>query len=117
MSNITNYNELKDEVDKVGGVLTVHMQVLRNIHGADRLGVNVRANISGELKGHGLAHYPSPLPDDQWTYARVYKQGTQVAKIIGAVLDPNPQTDETLRQAGSGNAENVLKKIRELIEE
>jgi hypothetical protein len=113
-----SYDDLKKKVEENDGVLTVPMRILRDIHGADRLGINVRDNISRDLAGYGLAHFPESLPDNQYTYARVYKQGTPVADIILAVLDADPAKDATIRKAGGGNgAEDTLRRIKELLDE
>jgi hypothetical protein len=112
------YDDLKKEVEKNEGVLTVEMLTLREIHGAERLGINVRDNIHRELAGHGLAHFPRNLPDSQYAFARVYKQGTPAAEVILAVLEADPHKDPIIRKAAGGNgAEDTLRKIRELLEE
>ena len=117
MTQITTYPDLKAAVENNEGVLTVPMRTLRDIHGADRLGRNVRYNIQLELAGNGLAHYPTDLPDSQYAYARIYKQGTRAAEIIGAVLDPDPERDAVIRKAGDETHQDLLKKIRELVED
>lgn len=43
------WNEIKESVEKNGNVLTTTMEQLREPHGAGKLGVNVRAEISGTL--------------------------------------------------------------------
>ena len=112
------YDDLKKKVEENEGVLTVQMLTLREIHGADRLGINVRDNIRRDLAGYGLAHFPSSLPDNQYAYARVYKQGTPVADIILAVLDADPEKDAVIRKAAGGDgAEDTLRKIKELLEQ
>lgn len=112
-----NYDELKAEVEENQGVLTVDMRTLRDIHGAERLGINVRDNIHRELAGYGLSHFPRNLPDSQHAYARVYKQGSPVAELILAVLDADPQKDGVIRKAATSDGEETLRKIRELLEE
>jgi hypothetical protein len=112
------YDDLKKKVEENDGVLTVQMLTLREIRGADRLGINVRENIQNDLAGYGLAHFPPRLPDNQYAYARVYKQGTPVADIILAVLDADPAKDAVIRQAAGGNgAEETLRRIKELLDE
>ena len=117
MKQITTYPELKAEVEANDGVLTVDMLTLRQIHGAERLGINVRYNIHQQLAGNGLAHYPRTLPDSQHAYARIYKQGSRAAEIIGAVLEPDPDKDAIIRKAGDETHQDVLRKIRELVED
>ena len=112
------YSELREKVEQNGGVFTVEMRTLRQIHGAERLGINVRENITRELAGHGLAHFPRRLPEFQDQYARIYKQGTPAAELILAVLEADPQKDSVIRKVIGGNgADDTLRKIRELLEE
>jgi hypothetical protein len=116
MSQITTYDELKQSIEENEGLLTVSMRRLRDIHGADRLGVHVRSNISDELAGLGLGHYPEELPDSQHEHARIYKLGSPAAAIINAVLKPDSQSDAEIRKAASGANSRVLEKIRELLD-
>jgi hypothetical protein len=117
MSKIDTYEKLRDAVEANGGVLTIPMGVLRDVHGMDRLGIHVRANISRELAGMGLAHYPRSLPDRQHAHARIYKQGSPVAKIVSAVLTVDPKTDGLLRKTAMASNDKILDKIRELLDE
>ena len=56
---------IKDQVEKNGNIHTFTMDVLRDAHGASKLGVNVRAEISQNLAGIGLGHIPVDLPNYQ----------------------------------------------------
>ena len=116
MSN-KNLDDLSDALQKNDGILTVTAEDLRNRYGADRLGVNVRAAISKELAGRGLAHYPTELPDRQGEQVRVYRQGSPVAEIIDAVLTVGAKADAKLRKAARADSEKVLAKIREYLDE
>ena len=109
------FDELRQNVEQNGNVVTVTMGALRDAHGAGKLGVHVRAAISKELAGRGLGHYPDPLPEYQEQVARIYKLGSPVADIIDAVLEPTPSHDEELRQAVSGDAQEKINRIRELV--
>jgi hypothetical protein len=97
--------------------MTVTMGALRDAHGAGRLGIHVRTNISKELATRGLGHYPTELPDNQWQSVRVFKNGTPAADLINAVVQPDPKNDQAIRKALDADAQKVLDKIRELIEE
>jgi hypothetical protein len=112
---INDYDELRQLVIDNGGVLTVDMRVLRDIHGAGKLGVNVRANISKELRGRGLGHYPNDLPAYYWEPARVYLMGSPVGDLIEAVLSPSPDRDEVIRDVVNTDTSDTLAKIRELV--
>ncbi len=112
----TNWEELSTRVDRDSGVMTVPMEALRDLAGFKKLGVHVRPQISKELRGRGLDHLPAELPIYQDNLVRVYRQGSDVAKIIGAVQQPGPSGDRVLREAVAGSdAEEVLARIRDLV--
>jgi hypothetical protein len=108
-------DELRDAVLQAGDALTLRMGVIRDAHGAGRLGVHVRENISKRLRSLGLAHYPHELPGDQNDPVRIYRQGTPMADLIDAVLNPSKTHDEELRQTIGGSSEEILEQIRELV--
>lgn len=112
---INDYDELRQLVIDNGGVLTLDMKVLRDIHGAGKLGVNVRANISKELRGRGLGHYPAELPQYYWDPARVYLMGSPAGDLIEAVLAPSPERDDLIRETVNGDSSDVLAKVREIV--
>lgn len=109
------YDELREEVEKSGGVLTVSMGVLRDAHGAGKLGVNVRANISKELRRRGLGHSPEDLPVYQHEAVRIWLMGSPAGDLIEAVFDTGTATDQTIREAVESDASDVLDKVRELV--
>jgi hypothetical protein len=113
--NIKTYDDLAKAVRDTGNVMSCAMGTLRAIHGAGKLGVHVVQNISEQLEQHGLGHYPEELPQDQWQYARLYRLGTPVAKVIRAVMTPDEKNDKVLRDVGGSEAQDILKKIRELV--
>lgn len=112
---INSLDELRGAVEGADDVLTVPMVVLRDAHGAGRLGIHVRANISKALRSLGLGHYPDPLPDSQWEQVRVYRLGTPTADLVDAVLNPSDEHDEFIREAIGGEAADTLDRVRELI--
>jgi len=115
---LKSLDDLPAHVKQSGGVVTLSAERLRDLYGADRLGRHVRAGISQELAGLGLAHYPEELPDRQHEPVRVYQQGSQVAEIIASVLNVHdPKADLRLRKAAKNDGEKVLQKIRELLDE
>ena len=114
------WNELKNAVENNGSVLTVTMERLRDTHGAAKLGVHVRAEISSKLAGVGLAHVPSELPSYQHEQVRLYKMGTGVADAITTALTPGERNDAKLaEQFGTGDVDYaaIVQKIRELVGE
>ena len=107
--------EIAHAVSEAGDVLTLEMRHLRDAHGAGRLGVHVRNNISKKLSGMGLGHYPKELPDSQEQLIRLFRQGSPVADLVDAVLNPSPGHDDELRHAIAGDAQGVLDAVRELV--
>lgn len=107
--------ELKQQIDESDSILSVEMRALRDAYGAGRLGVHVRSNISDDLAGLGLAHFPEELPDNQSEWVRVYKRGSQAAALIRAVTHPSTDADKQLRDLLSESANDKLKRIRAIV--
>jgi hypothetical protein len=117
---MAEWDEIKQTVEKNGGVVTLTMEQLRDAHGAAKLGVNVRKQISSTLAGMGLGHIPEELPTYQYQQVRIYKKGTPVGEIIDTVLVPGEQNDVKLtEQFGSAPVDHlaIIQKIRELVAE
>jgi len=110
-----NYADLKDTVVKAGNVLTMDMGELRDLNGSGRLGPFVVEAISKKLASHGLSHYPTELPLNQWEKVRIYGQGSPVAEIIQVVIDVSETNDDKLREFAVNDAKLTLDKIRELL--
>ena len=113
--SIGSLDELRGEVENAQDVLTVSMVTLRDAHGAGRLGIHVRSNISKALRSLGLGHYPEVLPDSQWEPIRIFKLGSPTADLIDAVLNPTDEHDAAIREAAGGEAADTLTRVRELI--
>ena len=114
---ISTYHDLAATVDQSGGVLSLEMGVLRDVHGAGKLGSIVVAAIHDKLGGLGLGHAPmDELPRDQWRRVLVYRKGTPVARLIEAALSIDEHSDATLREFASkdNKAEGIVQRIKEL---
>lgn len=115
-----SWQEIKEQVEKSGNVKTFSMDILRNAHGAQKLGVNVRYSISQELAGIGLGHVPTELPNYQHEQVRLYKRGTPVGQFIETVLTPGEQNDKSLSEKFGTDVPDyavLIEKIRELVSE
>ena len=112
---MASMGDLKTEVEANDGVKSFAMWRVRDAYGAGRLGIHVRTNISKSLQGMGLGHYPNDLPDSQDAIVRIYKLGSPVADLIDAVLRPGEESDDRLREVAGGNAEEILRQLRELV--
>ena len=114
------WDKIKETGEKSGNVCTMTMETLRNAHGAGKLGVNVRGEISQTLAGMGLGHVPQELPSYQHEQVRLYKRGTAVGQLIESVLTPGEQNDKMLvskfGQAGPDYAA-IVQRVRELVGE
>ncbi len=91
------------------------MRDLRNAHGRQKLGRHVRAGIGWQLRGQGLAHYPTELPGYQEDLVWIFVEGSPFANRINAILDPSEETAEQLR--GWMEAEAILAEVRERVRE
>ncbi len=110
-----DFDALRALVEENGNVLTTRMRDLRDAHGAGKLGIHVRDAISKELAGRGLGHYPNPLPEYQEFPARIYKLGSPAADLIDAVLQPSEAHDAEIQEAVSGDAQEIMNRVRELV--
>jgi hypothetical protein len=107
--------ELKSQVEANQNVLSVRMEVLRDMVNAKRLGVHVCDEISRTLAHEGLGHFPSELETDGWAEARIYRLGTPVAELISATSRPGETGDAILREQAESSATETLDRIRALV--
>lgn len=112
---LTSYDALRKQVEADSGLYTTTMEELREIEGAGRLGQHVRAAISGNIGANGMGHLPEVLPAYQQQEVRIFRLGTPLADVVGAVLTPSTPGDQVLRQVGTADAQEVIKKIRQLV--
>lgn len=96
-------------------VMGVSMEQLRDAHGAQRLGNQVRAGIANKLRNLGIAYHPTDLPSYEHIWVLLYKQGTPVENLVKAILQPGYQSTEVIGRAVEADAEATLQKIRELV--
>ena len=117
---MADWDSIKQDVENNGNVHTVTMETLRDAHGSAKLGVHVRAEISSQLAGMGLAHVPKSLPTYQHEPVRLYKRGTPVGDFVETVLSPGEQNDRKLvEQLGESDVKyaEIIEQIRDLISE
>lgn len=117
---MANWDDVKKKVETNGNVLTLSMTDLKDAAGKDKLGVNVRAEISKTLAGMGLGHIPQELPSYQHESVRIYKKGTPVGDFIDTVMSPGESNDKKLKEKFPESAvdyTSIIDKIRELVSE
>lgn len=115
-----SWDEVKKKVEGNGNILTLTMTELRDAAQRDKLGVNVRAEISKTLAGMGLGHIPQELPSYQDELVRLYKRGTPVGDLIEMVMCPGEQNDRKLKENFPESAvdyASIVEKIRGLVSE
>jgi hypothetical protein len=112
------YQDLADAVDQNGNVLGIEMRVLRDVHGAGKLGTIVVASIRERLESLGLGHAPADeLPRDHWRRVLIYRKGTQVARLIEAANSASEDSDKILREFANkdSKASEIVQRVRELV--
>ena len=107
--------EVRRAVVGAGGVLTVKASELRDAHGVERLGKNVRSDIADSLRRVGIGHFPPEIPDRQDAEVRLFEVGSQVGRLIAACQTPGIQQDEILRSTVSNRDSAILESIRKLL--
>jgi hypothetical protein len=113
--------ELAASCDERGGVLATTLGDLRDAVDAGKLGRLVMERIAQELAANGLGYFPREVLDSndqprQWEPVRVYRKGAgALARAIEAVLDPSPRGDAFLVELGSSDAQDKLRRIREIV--
>lgn len=117
---VYSVEEVKSLVENNEGIVTVTMQTLRDTVGKDKLGVNVRKDISSKLAGVGLGHIPRTLPKYQTETVRLYKKGTAIGDLIDIVMSPGEDNDTKIKELFSEESRDyasIVEQIRELVSE
>lgn len=109
------WDDLGAHVDGRDGVATVTAGILRDIHGAQRLGSDIREEISAKLKRRGLGHSPAQIPDDHRESLRIYRIGSQVGELIRAASEVGRDNDKALRAAAK--SPELTARLKTLLEE
>ena len=104
---IKTYEDVRNEVEANEGIFTFDMRLLREVHGAKRIGTHVNSEISRQLASRGLSHQPKNLPNRQGRSVRVFKQNSPVASVIGAVRTVKRQNDAVIRKAALANTRST----------
>jgi hypothetical protein len=89
------WNDLKEEVLKHGGILTIEMSKFKHILDVKKLGVLVRGEIEETLDEMKLGHIPEDIPSYQDEQVRLYCK--EIADLSD-VWTLGIKTDVKLRQ-------------------
>jgi len=112
---IKNYDDLLNDVKMHNGIRAYAMYVLRDVHGAGKLGTTVIQNISKELSLKGLGHY-GPLKLNQWEKVKLYDKGAMMGKIIEALEDDSSQSEHFLQQVSDAKERTkAIDKLKEIV--
>lgn len=117
MPDFETYEQLAEQVDLNGGVMTATMGQLRDVHGAGKLGSYVVSAIHEQLDSLGLGHAPVEMPRDQWERVLVYRKRTPVGRVVQAVVSVTKESDSILKEAvgNNGQSSDIIRRIRELV--
>ncbi len=107
--------EITDMLAENENMVTLSMEQVRDAWDYGRLGVHVRRQVSNDLRGMGIGHYPRKLPEYQHEPVRLYKLGTPVADLIDAVLHPSEDNDAALRQVIAEDAQQILNQVKAIV--
>lgn len=112
---MNTFEELKAAVEANQNVLSVKMEILRDIFGVRRLGIHVCTEISRKLSGVGLGTFPETLEPDAWVTVRVFKLGSPMGELLSAANRPGEAEDRLLRAAAENDASETVGKIKALV--
>jgi hypothetical protein len=115
MAKTYAYNDFPTLIDDAGGIFLTDMEALRDAHGVGKLGVHIRAGIKSQLESRGIGTLPDELPNYQHEEVRLYRLGSPIANVISAVVFPSEAGDATLRQTAGSNAQDLLRRVREIV--
>lgn len=112
---VDDWDELVGMVEENDNLATVTMVKLRNLAGWTRLTAAAADTIEDGLKQNGLGYFPHHMPTDRHAEIRIYRLGTPMGRLVESVLDPTEHGDSHLRDIASGNASDVLQRVRRLV--
>jgi hypothetical protein len=108
-------------LDAHEGVVTVPLRDLKEAYEVGRLGSQVRREMEESLLAAGVGVYPSPLPDTESAFVRLYRRGTKVALLIQNVGRINASGDIFFRNFEKGDLANpereAIQRIRQIVDE
>lgn len=114
-SKINDWQEFRAELKAREGVMSVEMEVLRQLEGYLRMGTVIGEQLSKKLQGLGIGHSGPELPRYSSDLVRLFILGSPAAELMGAVQNPGEQQDEVIRRAVASDSQEVLRKIKGLV--
>ncbi|GAA4283040.1 hypothetical protein GCM10022261_05710 [Brevibacterium daeguense] len=115
---MATYEELRQQVQESGGVLTVEAWVLREAQGAGRLTRGINEAICDSLAANGMGaipHTPDLMPTNQEGLVRLYTKDSPVGKVLEAANIPGEDNDHFILESVDERASELVQKIRMLL--
>jgi hypothetical protein len=117
----TTFEELRELVDRRGGIHRISMGDLRDINGAGKLGIHVVTQIKRSLSRAGLSILlpagQADMPRYQEEYVVIYLTQSKVGEVIEAVHEADFSAVKLLRDLASDNSAEKLQAIRDILDE
>lgn len=121
MPRPNTYEELRQLVERRGGIHRVSMGSLRDINGAGKLGIHVVSQIKRSLSRAGLSILlplgETEVPRYQDEYVMLYLTQSKVGELIEAVQAADAGAVKLLRDLAGDNSAEKLQAIRDILEE
>lgn len=118
---INSFADLRDYIDRRGGIHTTSMGKLRDLQRAGKLGVHVVNQIERNLRSVGLAILlpagESALTRDQNAPVVLYLAGSKAAELIAAVHRADAEGVKLIRDVARDNSGEKLEAIRAILDE
>ncbi|HEY3139479.1 MAG TPA: hypothetical protein VGJ86_00015 [Acidimicrobiales bacterium] len=117
----TTFQELRETVERRGGVHRISMGDLRDINGAGKLGIHVVTQIKRSLARAGLSILlrtgTADVPRYQDEYVVIYVTQSKVGEIIEAVQQADLGAVKLLRDLAGDDSAEKLQAIRDILDE
>ena len=114
MHDFGTFDELDQLVAENGNLIDVTMAQLRDAARWDRLTGGAIKVVEDQLGQRGLGHFPA-LTENRHQTVRIFKNRTDLGKLVEAVLSPTDGGDKELREAANRDADQLVRRIRELV--
>ena len=111
-----SYKAVAGRVRSDDGISTISMFTLREVHGTERLGVNVVKQISEKLNEVGIAHEPWELPTDQSAIVLLFEKKSVLGRVLHLISNIDEETDEKIyKLIDADGAQGKLQEIKAII--
>ena len=120
MPKPTTYEELRQLVERRGGIHRVSMGSLRDINGAGKLGIHVVSQIRRSLSRAGLSILlplgETDVPRYQGEYVTLFLTQSKVGQLVEAVQAADADAVKLLRDLGGDDSAEKLQAMRDILD-